>query len=87
MASQDHIRNPIEWACDQLWLAARTVGSLGRALEGSQESREASLPSVCRIKVADLKEVTEVSTISGHIGPTLSSSASSTRLLASRWRG
>jgi uncharacterized membrane protein len=57
MASQDHIRNPIEWACDQLWLAARTVGSLGRALEGSQESREASLPSVCRIKVADLKDV------------------------------
>ena len=42
MASQDHIRNPIEWACDQIWLAALTVGSLGRSLGGSQESRDAS---------------------------------------------
>jgi uncharacterized membrane protein len=53
----DHIRNPIEWACDQIWLAALSVGSLGRSLEGSQESREASLPAVCRIKVADLGDV------------------------------
>jgi hypothetical protein len=88
MASQDHIRNPIEWACDQLWLAARTVGSLGRALEGSQESREASLPSVCRIKIADLKDVLVRGLDDfGAYRPTLSSSASSTRLLASRWRG
>ena len=57
MASQDHIRNPIEWACDQIWLAALSVGSLGRSLEGSQQSREASLPAVCRIKVADLRDV------------------------------
>jgi uncharacterized membrane protein len=53
----DHIRNPVEWACDQIWLAALTVGSLGRSLRGSQESREASLPEVCRIKVADLRDV------------------------------
>ena len=56
MSSQDHIRNPIEWACDQIWLAALSVGSLGRSLEGSQASQEASLPAVCRIKAADLRD-------------------------------
>ena len=56
MADPDHIRNPVEWACDQIWLAALTVGSLGRSLRGSQESR-ASLPGVCRIKAADLRDV------------------------------
>jgi uncharacterized membrane protein len=53
----DHIRNPIEWACDQIWLAALTVGSLGRSLEGSPASRESSLPEVRQIKVADLRDV------------------------------
>jgi uncharacterized membrane protein len=57
MADPDHIRNPVEWACDQIWLAALTVGSLGRSLRGSQESRYASLPVVCRIKAADLRDV------------------------------
>ena len=57
MASQDHIRNPIEWGWDQITLAALTVGSLGRSLGGSEESRNAPLPAVCRIKVADLRDV------------------------------
>jgi hypothetical protein len=39
MASQDHIRNPIEWAFCQVRLAALTVGSLGRSLRASEESR------------------------------------------------
>ena len=56
MASPDHIRNPIEWGYDQISLAALTVGSLGRSLRGSEQSRYA-LPAVCRIKAADLKEV------------------------------
>ena len=56
MASQDHIRNPIEWSWDQITLAALTVGSLGRSLAGSEESRDTPLPAVCRIKVADLKD-------------------------------
>jgi uncharacterized membrane protein len=33
------------------------VGSLGRSLLGSQESRYAPLPAVCRIKAADLRDV------------------------------
>jgi uncharacterized membrane protein len=57
MASQDHIRNPIEWTWDQITLAALTVGSLGRSLEGSEESRHAAPPAVCQIKAADLRDV------------------------------
>ncbi|MEZ0282571.1 DUF2189 domain-containing protein [Methyloceanibacter sp.] len=57
MASQDHIRNPIEWGWDQITLAALTVGSLGRSLGGSEDSQNAPLPAVCRIKVADLRDV------------------------------
>jgi uncharacterized membrane protein len=57
MASQDHIRNPIEWGWDQISLVALTVGSLGRSLRGSPESQYAPLPAVCRIKSADLRDV------------------------------
>ena len=39
MASQDHIRKPIEWGWDQITLATLTLGSLGRSLSGSEESR------------------------------------------------
>ena len=56
MASQDHIRNPIEWGWDQISLAALTLGSLGRSLRGSEESRRAQLPAVARIKTADLRD-------------------------------
>ena len=56
MASQDHIRNPIEWGWDQITLATLTVGSLGRSLGGSEESRNAPLPAVYRIKVTDLRD-------------------------------
>ena len=53
MASQDQIRNPIEWGWGQLSHAALTVGSLPRSLRGSDY---ASLPAVRRISVADLKD-------------------------------
>jgi hypothetical protein len=56
MASQDHIRNPIEWGWDQITLATLTVGSLGRSLGGSEESRNAPLPAICRIKVSNLRD-------------------------------
>jgi uncharacterized membrane protein len=57
MASQDHIRNPIEWGWGQLSLAALTVGSLGRSLRGSEESQYAATPAVRQVKTADLKDV------------------------------
>ena len=56
MASQDHIRNPIEWGWDQISLAALTVGSLGRSLRGSEESQRGPLPAVARIETADLRD-------------------------------
>ena len=55
MASQDHIRNPVEWGCDQISLAALSLGSLGRSLRGSQKGWYA--PAVARIKAADLRDV------------------------------
>jgi uncharacterized membrane protein len=57
MASQDHIRNHVEWGFDQARLAMLTVGSLGRSVRGSQESRDAAMPPVRRIKAADLGDV------------------------------
>ena len=57
MDRPDHIRNPIEWGFDQIRLAALTVESVGRSVRGSQESRDAPLPEVCRIKAADLRDV------------------------------
>jgi hypothetical protein len=53
----EHIRNPIEWGADQLKLAALTIGSLGRSVRGSEESRSASLPAIRRINSADLMDV------------------------------
>src|ERR1700751_1703056 len=53
MTSREHIRNPIEWTADQLWLASLTVGSLGHSVWGS---RDIALPAGCRIKAADLKD-------------------------------
>jgi hypothetical protein len=37
--------------------AALTVESLGRSLRGSQESQDASLPAVCRITTADIRDI------------------------------
>ena len=54
MTSREHIRNPVEWTADQLWLASLTVGSLGHSIRGS---RDIPLPTVRRIKTADLKDV------------------------------
>ena len=53
----EHIRNPIEWGFDQTKLAALTAGSLGRSVRGSQESRDAAMPAIRRIKAADLRDV------------------------------
>jgi uncharacterized membrane protein len=56
MASQDHIRNPIEWSWGQISYAASTVGSLPRSLRGSEASRHAPMPAVRHITIADLKD-------------------------------
>lgn len=49
------IRNPIEWATDQLKLAGLVVGSASRA--ASEEDLAAPLPEVRQIDLADLRDV------------------------------
>ena len=56
MASESHIRHPLVWGWEQVKRSAVTVGSMGRSLRGSEESRHAPLPAVSRIKAADLKD-------------------------------
>ena len=51
------IRNPIEWATDQIKLAGLVVGSASRAGVGTEEDVKAPLPEVRRIGVADLREI------------------------------
>jgi uncharacterized membrane protein len=48
------IRNPIEWATDQLKLAGSVVGSVGRAGVAGEPDFEAALPEVRKIAIADL---------------------------------
>jgi uncharacterized membrane protein len=50
------IRNPIEWATDQIKLAGWAVGSASRAGVVAEQDLEAALPEVRRIGVDDLKE-------------------------------
>jgi uncharacterized membrane protein len=48
------IRNPIEWATDQIKLAGLVVGSASRAGVGIEEDFEPTLPEVRRLAIADL---------------------------------
>ncbi|MBV8132478.1 MAG: DUF2189 domain-containing protein, partial [Alphaproteobacteria bacterium] len=50
------IRNPIEWATDQLKLAGLVVGSASRAGIGT-EDLDTGLPEVRRLAIADLGDV------------------------------
>jgi uncharacterized membrane protein len=55
MARSDHIRNPAEWSVDQLRGAEQAVERAGHALR--KPTRDAPLPRVRRIDLADLKDV------------------------------
>jgi uncharacterized membrane protein len=48
------IRNPIEWATDQLKLAGAVVGSVGRAGVADEQDIDASPPGVRKIEISDL---------------------------------
>ena len=56
MADIQHIRNPVEWVWDHVGDAAASMGALGHALLGGTEARNAPLPAVRRISIADLRE-------------------------------
>jgi uncharacterized membrane protein len=51
------IRNPIEWATDQIKLAGSVVGSASRAGVGTGEGLDTPLPEVRSLAIADLGEV------------------------------
>jgi uncharacterized membrane protein len=50
------IRNPIEWATDQLKLTSLVVGAAGRAGAATEEL-DSRLPEICPIRIADLGDV------------------------------
>ena len=56
MADAHHIRNPVEWAWDHVNDAATSVASVGSVLLGSTRARNAPLPAVRRIGLADLRD-------------------------------
>ena len=51
------IRNPIEWAAEQLSGAAHYLESAGELIGSSEEQPAALLPRIRRIEVSDLREV------------------------------
>lgn len=57
MATQQHIRNPIEWGWDFLKQTGRTVGAAGHTIDGAWEGRDRTVPTVRRIGIADLRDV------------------------------
>jgi uncharacterized membrane protein len=57
MTIKDHIRNPMEWGVDQLRSANEAAERAGHSLRGPAAARDAPLPAVRRIELADLKEV------------------------------
>jgi uncharacterized membrane protein len=51
------IRNPIEWATDQLKLAGLAVVSASRAGTGTEAGRDVAAPEVRHLEIADLGDV------------------------------
>jgi uncharacterized membrane protein len=56
MAESDHIRNPAEWAVDQIKSAELALERAGHHLRRPPATRDAPLPAVRRIELADLKD-------------------------------
>jgi uncharacterized membrane protein len=56
MATENHIRNPVEWSADLLIDATRVVGQIGQALRLPEESLSAPLPAVRKIDLSDIRD-------------------------------
>ena len=56
MASQDRIRNPIEWSVDQVRNAGVAVGHTGQALRRPEDVAATDVPDVRRIGLIDLRD-------------------------------
>ena len=57
MAIENHIRNPIEWARDQLGLAGRAMESTARSAHGAQPAERPKALAVNRITAADFDAI------------------------------
>jgi uncharacterized membrane protein len=57
MADRDHIRNPVEWAVDELKAANMAVGRAGHSLRSHEETPYSAPVAVRRIEVVDLRDV------------------------------
>jgi uncharacterized membrane protein len=55
MAVRNHIRNPAEWAVDQLVHTGSALKSVVESVAGTDDGRHAAAPSVRRIGLRDLK--------------------------------
>ncbi|MGE5148065.1 MAG: DUF2189 domain-containing protein [Candidatus Eiseniibacteriota bacterium] len=56
MATQDHIRNPLEWGWEQLRHMGHAAGSAGRAIRGAEGRGHVAPPTVRRIEAAELRD-------------------------------
>ncbi len=54
MATQNHIRNPLEWGWDHLKQTSQAVGSAANTMDGAWEDRASAPPTVRRIHAADI---------------------------------
>src|ERR671918_348236 len=57
MANRDHIRHPLEWGADQLTSAEQALERAGHSLRSHAETRDAPVPAVRKIELADLADV------------------------------
>ena len=56
MATQNHIRNPLEWGWEHLKQTGQAVGSAAQTMEGTWEDRASTTPTVRRITSTDIRE-------------------------------
>jgi uncharacterized membrane protein len=54
MATQNHIRNPLEWGWDHLKQTSEAVGSAATTMDGAWEDRASASPTVRRITATDV---------------------------------
>ena len=56
MATQPHVRNPIEWGWDRLKETGQALGSAANSMDGAWEAHDLAPPVVRKIGLADLRQ-------------------------------
>ena len=55
MATQPHVRNPIEWGWDRLKETGHALGSAANSMDGAWDAHDLAPPVVRKIGIADLR--------------------------------